>query len=102
MNSILDNSLVGLALAVSAGYALSSLGPRTLRRRLLAALSRLIARAPAVLGLRRTAQWLAAAAAGKAHGACGGCDGCGSEQAPSSKSPGADVRVPAAKIGRRA
>jgi hypothetical protein len=102
MNSILDNSLVGLALAVSAGYALSSLGPRSLRRRLLATLSRLIARAPVVLGLQRTAQRLAVASTVKAHGACGGCDSCGSEQAPASKSPAADVRVPVAKIGRRA
>jgi hypothetical protein len=102
MNSVIDNSLVGLALLGSAGYALLSLGPRSLRRRLLAALSRLIARAPAVLGLRRTAQWLAVASKPKASGACGGCDSCGSEQAPASKSPVADVRVPVAKIGRRA
>jgi len=70
MNSVIDSSLVGLALLVSAGYARLSLGPRSLRRRLLALLSRAAARAPAFLGLRRTAQWLAVASAGKAHGAC--------------------------------
>jgi Family of unknown function (DUF6587) len=102
MNSILDNSLVGLALVVSAGYALSSLGPRSLRGRLLATLSRLLARAPVVLGLRRAAQWLADASKAKAPGACGGCDSCGSGQVPASKSPVADVRVPVSKIGRRA
>jgi hypothetical protein len=102
MNSILDDSLVGLVLLVSAGYAVTSLGPRNLRRRVLAALSRVTARAPAVLGLRRTAEWLAVASAGKAHGACGGCDSCGSKQAPAQKSPEAEVRVPVAKIGRRA
>jgi hypothetical protein len=102
MNSILDNSLVGLALLVSAGYALSSLGPRSLRRRLLATLSRLMGRAPGVLGLRRAAQWLEVAAEVKAPGACGGCDSCGSEQGPASKSPAADVSVPVSKIGRRA
>jgi len=102
MNAILDNSLVGLALLVSAGYALSSLGPRSLRRRLLATLSRLMARAPGVLGLRRAAQWLAVAAKVKAHGACGGCDSCGSEQGPAPRLPVADVRVPVSKIGRRA
>ena len=69
MNSVLDNALVGLALLVSAGYALFSLGPRSLRPRLLGALSRAAARAPALLGLRRTAQWLAAASQAKAHGA---------------------------------
>ena len=46
MNGVIDNSLVGLALLVSAGYALSSLGPKSLRRRLLEALSRAAARAP--------------------------------------------------------
>jgi hypothetical protein len=101
MNSVIDNSLVGLALLVSAGYALSSLGPRSLRRRLLAALSRATARAPAFLGLRRTAQWLAASA-GKAHGACGGCDDCGAEKAPSKNLAAADITVPVGKIGRRA
>jgi hypothetical protein len=101
MNSILDNSLVGLALFVSAGYAVSSFGPRSLRRSVLAAFSRVTARAPAFLGLRRTAQWLAASA-GKAHGDCGGCESCGSEQAPAQKSPEVEVRVPVAKIGRRA
>jgi hypothetical protein len=98
MNSVIDNSLVGLALLVSAGYALLSLGPRSLRRRLLAALSR----TTAFLGLRRTAERLAVASAGKANGACGGCDSCGSEQPPTAKAPAADVRVPVGKIGRRA
>jgi hypothetical protein len=101
MNSVIDNSLVGLALLVSAGYALSSLGPRSLRRRLLAALSRATARAPAFLGLRRTTQWLAASA-GKTHGACGGCDDCGTEKAPSKNPAAAEITVPVGKIGRRA
>ena len=97
MNSVIDNSLVGLALLGSAGYALLSLGPRSLRRRLLGALSR----ATAFLGLRRTAERLAVSSAGKTHGACGGCDSCGSEQAPKAEGPSADVRVPVGKIGRR-
>jgi hypothetical protein len=106
MNGILDNSLVGLALIVSAGYAAAALGPRSLRRALLGALSRLTARAPAFLRLRRTAQRLEAASAGKAAGACGGCDSCGSEQAPAQHStaqqpPEAEVRVPVGRIGRR-
>jgi hypothetical protein len=102
MNSILDYSLVGLALLVSAGYAVSSLGPRSLRRRVLTALSRMAQRAPTFFGLRRTAQWLAVASADKAQGACGGCDSCGSEQEPAQKSPTAEITVPVAKIGRRA
>jgi hypothetical protein len=102
MNSVIDNSLVGLALLVSAGYALLSLGPRSLRRRLLAALSRAAARAPAFLGLRRTAQRLAVASAGKTHGACGGCDDCGAEKAPAKKSAATEITVPMGKIGRRA
>jgi hypothetical protein len=102
MNSVIDNSLVGLALLVSAGYALLSLGPRSLRRRLLAALSGAVARAPAFLGLRRMAQWLATASSGKAKGACGGCDDCGAEKAPAKNSAAAEITVPMGKIGRRA
>ncbi|HEX9405536.1 MAG TPA: DUF6587 family protein [Steroidobacteraceae bacterium] len=102
MNSVIDGSLVGLALLVSAGYALLSLGPRSLRRRLLAALGGAAARAPAFLALRRTAQWLAVASTGKAHGACGGCDDCGSDKAQQQKPGAAEITVPVGKIGRRA
>jgi hypothetical protein len=106
MNSVLDNSLVGLALLASAGYAAMKLGPRSLRRGMLAALSRLLASAPAGFGLRRISERLDAASAGKAQGACGGCDNCGSEQTPAQQagaenSASAEVRVPVAKIGRR-
>jgi hypothetical protein len=100
MNSFFDGSLVGLAVLASAGYALTSLGPKSVRRRLLAVLSGAAAHAPAFLGLSRTAQRLKVAAAGEAKGACGGCDSCGEEQA-AQKSPEAEVRVPVAKIGRR-
>jgi hypothetical protein len=102
MNNVIDNSLVALALLASAGYVLLALGPRSLRRRSLAALSRVAARAPAILGLRRIAERLAVASAGKAHGACGGCDDCGSGQAAAKKPADGEVRVPVAKIGRRA
>jgi len=105
MNSVLDDSLVGLALIVSAGYALASLGPRILRRRLLALLSQLIAHIPKFLGLQRAAQRLAVASSGKAQGACGGCDSCGPGETPapnSPRQPASEVRVPVAKIGRRA
>jgi len=97
MNGILDESLVGLALLLSAGYVALSLGPRIVRQWLLAGMGRLLARAPKSLGLRRMAARLAAASAGHARGACGGCDGCGSAPKP----PGAEISVPAAKIGRR-
>jgi hypothetical protein len=101
MNGILDNILVGLALIVSAAYAVSSLGPKSLRRGLLGATARLTARAPAFLHLGRAAQWLAMAAAGKAPGACGGCDSCGSDQVPAQQPPLPEVNVPLTKIGRR-
>src|ERR1700722_4425636 len=77
MNGILDGFLVGLALLASAGYAAVSLGPRSLRRRILGVLSHAAARAPVFLGLGRAAQRLAAASAAKTQGACGGCDNCG-------------------------
>jgi hypothetical protein len=99
MNSVLDDSLVAVALLVSVGYALSSLGPRGLRRRALAALSRMLAHAPAALGLQRLSQRLDAAAAGKAKGACGGCDSCATDASAAKSAP--EVRVPVAKIGRR-
>jgi hypothetical protein len=107
MNGILDGSLVCLALLLSVGYALLSLGPRSLRRKLLAAFAYAAARVPAVLGLRAAAQRLSMAANGKSHGACGGCDDCGTGAAeaansPTKDSPAAEVRVPVAKIGRRA
>jgi hypothetical protein len=101
MNALLDNSLVGLALIISAGYAVASLGPRSLRRRVLAVLARGAARAPQALRLGRVAQWLAVAADGKPPGACGGCNDCGSESTPAQKPPPAEVNVPVSKIGRR-
>jgi hypothetical protein len=104
MNSILDDSLVGLALLASAGYAAASLGPRSLRRRILGVLGRAAAHAPAFLSLGRLAQRLAAASMAKAQGACGGCDSCGSEPTPTPapQPPSAEVRVPVAQISRRA
>lgn len=106
MNGILDDFLVGLVLIISAGYAMYSLGPRSLRSRTFAALSRVTARAPAFLGLGRMARWLAAASADKSKGACGGCDNCGSEKTPASNAAasstaGSEVRVPLAKISKR-
>jgi len=101
MNGILDDFLVGLVLIVSAGYATFSLGPRSLRSRTFAALSRMIARAPAFFGLERIAQWFAASSADKSKGACGGCDNCGSEKTPASTGAAPEVRVPLAKIGKR-
>ena len=107
MNSVLDNSVVAMALLISAGYAVMKLGPRRLRQRLLATLSRLTGRAPAFFGLRRVARRIELAAAGKAQGACGGCESCGSEltpaqQAETQSAPPAEVQVPLGKIGRRA
>ena len=100
MKDILSNSLVGLALLASVGYAVMSLGPKSLRRALLAMLSGWAR----VLGLTRLAERWAAVSA-KTEGACGGCDNCGSEQtAPTSSSqPNSqgEVRVPLTKIGKR-
>ena len=101
MNGILDNVLVGLALLVSAVYAVMSLGPKSLRRRLFGALGQIAARAPAFLHLRRAAQWLAVASEGKVQGACGGCESCGSDQPSAQTSPAPEVKVPVANIGRR-
>ena len=101
MSRLLDHLLVGLVLIVSAAYAVAALGPRSVRRRVLAALSRVMARLPAWLGLRRAAEWFAVRSAGKAQGACGGCDSCGPEHAPTQNSPDTEVVVPVSNIGRR-
>jgi len=102
MNNLLDDSLVALALLISAGYVVASLGPRSLRHRLLQALSRLLGKAPAFLGLGRLSEKFAAASAVKAKGACGGCDNCGSEQTPAAQSTSTEIKVSVEKIGRRA
>jgi hypothetical protein len=108
MNGVLDVFLVGLVLLASAGYAVLALGPRTLRPRAYAALSRLLSRAPGCCGLEGIARRLAAAS-GKAGGACGGCDTCGSEAAGSAGAAGdglqsaaGEVRIPVSKVGKRA
>ena len=87
MNAVLDDVLVGAVLLASIGYAVYKLGPRTLRTRILGALGR-------------------PAPAGKSQGACGGCDNCGSESSgqPSSATAqsSSEIKIPVAKIGRRA
>jgi hypothetical protein len=112
LNKVLDYSLVTVLLLASALYAMTSLGPRSLRPRLLAVFARLLAHAPAILGLRGMAQRLLQASTAKGQGACGGCDNCAPEQSasqqvtgagmPAPGVPGGEVRVPVAKIGRRA
>jgi uncharacterized protein DUF6587 len=100
MNTLLDNFLVGVILLASLGYAFYKLGPRAWRQRILQALGRALAGAPAYLRLGRVAQRLDAALAGKSPGACGGCDNCGTESsAPQSSS--AEINIPVRKIGRR-
>jgi hypothetical protein len=101
MHSFLDDSLVGLVLLASVIYAVFSLGPRTLRRRLLAAASALLRRLPKFLGLHDVAVRLDTTASAKAKGACGGCDNCGSEQSPAAPASGSEFRIPLSKIGKR-
>jgi hypothetical protein len=99
MNRFLDDSLIVLALLASGAYSLSSLGPKSLRKRMWGALALAAARAPSFLRLGRLACRLDEAA-GKSSGACGGCDSCGSDQS-AAEPPIPEVRVPAARIGRR-
>ncbi len=92
MSPLLDDLLIGIALAASVGYALFSLGPVSLRRRMRAALAALAAR----LHLDAIARRLRDAGAG-------GCGGCGSCPTESDKAPASppEIRVPAGNIGRR-
>jgi hypothetical protein len=106
MSNFFDDALVGLVLLISAGYAVWSLGPSSLRQSALAALGRLASRAPRGLGLGRMSQRLSDAAASKAKGACGGCDNCGTAQASTTQasttpSGVAEIKIPVGKIGRR-
>jgi hypothetical protein len=100
MSSFLDDLAVGLVLLVSVGYAIYSLGPRTLRGRLLAGASSLLARLPVAVGLRGIVERLGRAATVKAKGSCGGCDNCGSDPAAAQGSPN-EVRIPVSKIVKR-
>jgi len=102
MNTVLDNFLVGVLLLASVGYAVYKLGPKTLRGRILRTLSRAMTAAPVFLRLRRVAQKLDAASQGSAQGACGRCDNCGTESSSEPQPSSAEIKVPVAKIGRRA
>ena len=101
MNAVLDNFLVGMVLLVSLGYAFYKLGPRAWRKRILQALSRMLAGAPAYFKLGGVAQKLDAASAGKAQGTCGGCDNCGTESSSAPQSSSAEINIPVREIGRR-
>jgi hypothetical protein len=102
MNAVLDNFLVGALLLGSVSYAVYKLGPRTLKRRILRTLGRAMAAAPAFFRFGRVAQKLDAASLGSAQGACGGCDNCGTESSSEPQSSSAEIKIPVAKIGRRA
>ena len=101
MHNVLDEMLVGGVLVASVLYAALSLGPRTLRGRLLAGASGLLRHAPARSGLRALATRLDTAAAAKTTGSCGGCDNCGSEQSPAAPSSGSEFRVAVSQLGKR-
>lgn len=76
MRTLLDDSLVGIVLLASALYAIYSLGPRTLRGRMLAGMAAVLRGGSAFPPFRVLAQRLQAASAGP-KGTCGGCAGCG-------------------------
>jgi hypothetical protein len=104
-----DTVLVGLALGVSVLYATYALGPKALKRWLLAGAARLLGRLAPPWAAR--AQAKAAALAAGAGGACGGCGNCGSAKTPgTAQAAGAgslvgaradEVRIPVSRIGRR-
>jgi len=101
---ILDLAAVGIVLLASLVYAVYSLGPRTLRSRLLAGASALLLRLPHFFPVRGLAQRLQAASA-KGQDSCGGCGSCGS--APSATEASTEggetreIKVPFSSVGRR-
>jgi hypothetical protein len=98
MSHALDNLLVALALAASAGYAALSLGPKGWRLRLYGALAQGIDALPAALRLQGVARRLRAASQ-RAAGACGGCGDCAPRA--DSGTGGRETAVPLEQIGRR-
>jgi hypothetical protein len=97
MTPLLDAALVAIALAASVVYALYSLGPKSLRRRLGTALADVAARAPAALHLGRIERRLREAAGGS--GSCGGCESCAAGEVR--EADGQEIRVPVANVGKR-
>jgi hypothetical protein len=76
MHGLLDGFLVGGVLLASVVYALCSLGPRSLKRRLAVRAAAWVRSVPAVPGLRALSRRLETAAEGQPAGACGGCEDC--------------------------
>jgi hypothetical protein len=99
MSRLLDYALVAMVLAASVGYALYSLGPKTLRRWMRTMLADIAARAPAALRLGGLERRLREAAG--ASGACGGCDSCAPSAEHASGAAVTEIQVPAASIGKR-
>jgi hypothetical protein len=97
MHRLFDDLAVTLVILAALLYVLMVLGPRALRRGVLAGLSALLAQLPPALRLAALANRLRSAAAVKAKGACGGCDDCGSQ----AESGAGETRIPLSKIGRR-
>jgi hypothetical protein len=101
MYNILDDVLVGTVLLASMGYAVMAMGPRGLRRRMLAASGGVVGSLPKSLGLTRLAEKLKLAADLKPAGACGGCDNCGTEKSSTPSASSSEIKIPVGKIGRR-
>jgi hypothetical protein len=105
MHGLLDDVMVGAVLLASCVYALGSLGPRAVKRRLWSIAAAVLKVAPKSPGLYRAARSLEAAAAAPVAGSCGGCNNCGSPPARAGSSGGQsaapEIRIPVAKIGRR-
>jgi hypothetical protein len=99
MSPLLDAALVAIVLAASVVYALYSLGPKSLRRRLCTALADLLARAPATLHFGGVERRLREAGGGS--GACGGCESCGPPAGDAREVDAKEISVPVANIGKR-
>jgi hypothetical protein len=101
MSHWLDQGLVGILLAASAGYAFMALGPKAWRRKVLDMLARAAGSAPHGLRLTALAHKMQTAAAAKPKGACGGCEDCASNPSSSAQASPAEIKIPVGKIGRR-
>lgn len=108
MHSVLDEILVGAVLLASVVYATYALGPKALRRRLMAGAVTLLRKLPSALHLQSMAQRLEATPL-RAGGSCGGCDSCESAKpaggtastATAGSAASTEIRVPISAIRRR-
>ena len=100
MNAFLDDALVALVLATGFGYAVYSLGPRSLRKRMTLGAAALLQRLPRIVGLRGAARRPGRGLPPNRRAPAAAATVAGTEKSAAPAANG-EVRIPLSKIGRR-